>query len=62
MGYFMTREQALALQSEDRAYVATPRPDRHGNCENGFQPRPDTWGVWDRRAAHWVFLDHTTEG
>lgn len=57
MGYHMTREQAETLASDDRAYVAQPYPDRHGDCFNNFAPRLDTWGVWDSKSAHWVFLD-----
>jgi len=57
MGYYMTKTQAETLATSDRAYVAQPRPDRHGNAANGFQPRPDTWGVWDNQSDHWVFLD-----
>jgi hypothetical protein len=43
-GYFMTKEQAVALAKEDRAYFAQPRPDRHGDHPNGFTLRPDTVG------------------
>jgi hypothetical protein len=57
MGYYMTRAQAEALAQQDRHYLAEPRPDRHGDHTNGFQPRPDTWGVWDNQSCHWVFVD-----
>jgi hypothetical protein len=55
-GYHVPERVARAVAAGDRAYVAKPYPDRHGQA-----PVDHDWGVWDSRADHWVFVDRYDE-
>ena len=55
--YYMTKEQAQLVASEDKTYIAMAHPDRHGNAFNGFKADMTTWGVWCNASDHWVFVE-----